>query len=134
MRGRALPRSKSFTILVVFLFSGLALFSLSVVTSTATLAEGRIYVPDENGTHCTLWDNLRLRWPQTIMGRETAKCRRRAVPPTKIATFCRLKREYFDDETGNRMCVYAKQGVEEDKVVSLSPSLNCQRSFSCSVD
>ena len=98
-------------------------------------AEGRLYVPDEGSAHCTLWDNLRLKWPQTIMGRETAKCRRRAVPPTEIASNCRLRREYFDEETGQRMCVYMKPGRgAEDKVIPLSPSLQCQRSYTCPLD
>ena len=119
------------------LFSLLSLFMLSMagLSATPAAAEGRLYVPDEGSAHCTLWDNLRLKWPQTIMGRETAKCRRRAVPPTEIASNCRLRREYFDDETGQRMCVYMKPGRgTEDKVIPLSPSLQCQRSYTCPLD
>ena len=53
---------------------------------------GRIYEGSEDKAHCTLWDTLRLRWPQTSMGREKIKCRRRAVPPTLITKVCRLKK------------------------------------------
>ena len=118
----------------ISLLSLLMFFTVGLSAGPA-VAEGRIYVPDEGSAHCTLWDNLRLKWPQTIMGRETAKCRRRAVPPTEIASNCRLRREYFDDETGQRMCVYMKPGRgTEDKVIPLSPSLQCQRSYTCPLD
>ena len=113
----------------------LFMFFMAGLSATPAVAEGRLYVPDEGSAHCTLWDNLRLKWPQTIMGREPAKCRRRAVPPTEIASNCRLRREYFDDETGQRMCVYMKPGRgAEDKVIPLSPSLQCQRSYTCPLD
>jgi hypothetical protein len=118
-----------------FSLLSLFVFSMAGLSATPAAAEGRLYVPDEGSAHCTLWDNLRLKWPQTIMGRETAKCRRRAVPPTEIASNCRLRREYFDDETGQRMCVYMKPGRgAEDKVIPLSPSLQCQRSYTCPLD
>ena len=118
-----------------FSLLSLFVFSMAGLSATPAAAEGRLYVPDEGSAHCTLWDNLCLKWPQTIMGRETAKCRRRAVPPTEIASNCRLRREYFDDETGQRMCVYMKPGRgAEDKVISLSPSLQCQRSYTCPLD
>ena len=114
---------------------GLLAFSIAGLSANPVAAEGRIYVPDESSAHCTLWDNLRLKWPQTIMGRETAKCRRKATPPTQIASHCRLRREYFDPETGSRMCVYMKPGRGvEDKTISLSPSLQCQRSYTCPMD
>jgi len=118
-----------------FSLVGLFVFSMVGLSATPAAAEGRLYVPDEASAHCTLWDNLRLTWPQTVLGRETAKCRRRAVPPTQIASHCRLRREYFDPETGSRMCVYMKPGRGvEDKTISLSPSLQCQRSYTCPMD
>ena len=127
-------------IITINRLASISLLSLLVVSiiglsNGPVAAEGRLYVPDEGSAHCTLWDNLRLKWPQTIMGRETAKCRRRAVPPTEIASNCRLRREYFDDETGQRMCVYMKpwRGAE-DKVIPLSLSLQCQRSYTCPLD
>jgi hypothetical protein len=128
---------KTFTInrLASVCLLSLLVFSTIGLSNGPVAAEGRLYVPDEGSAHCTLWDNLRLKWPQTIMGRETAKCRRRAVPPTEIASNCRLRREYFDDETGQRMCVYMKPGRgAEDKTISLSPSLQCQRSYTCPMD
>ena len=127
-------------IITINRLASISLLSLLVVSiiglsNGPVAAEGRLYVPDEGSAHCTLWDNLRLKWPQTIMGRETAKCRRRAVPPTEIASNCRLRREYFDEETGQRMCVYMKPGRgAEDKVIPLSPSLQCQRSYTCPLD
>ena len=128
-------RSAIITSLAYISFLSFLVFFITGFSAIPAVAEGRIYVPSEDSAHCTLWDNLRLKWPQTIMGRETAKCRRRAVPPTEIASNCRLRREYFDDETGQRMCVYMKPGRgAEDKVISLSPSLQCQRSYTCPMD
>ena len=98
-------------------------------------SEGRIYEGSEEKAHCSLWDNLRLKWPQTILGREKAKCRRKAKPPTQFANVCRLRRQYIDPETGSRMCVYMRQGRDlEDTSVSLSPSLQCQRTYTCRSD
>jgi hypothetical protein len=98
-------------------------------------SEGRIYEGSEEKAHCSLWDNLRLKWPQTILGREKAKCRRKAKPPTQLKNFCRLRRQYIDPETGSRMCVYMRQGRNlEDTSVSLSPSLQCQRTYTCRSD
>lgn len=114
-----------------------ALIFVMTVASVPQMAsaEGRYYEGDPEATHCTLWDTLRLRWPQTTMGREKAKCRRKAVPPTKIAVICRLRTQYIDKDTGSRMCVYKKQGRgAEEEVVSLSPSLNCQRTYRCRYD
>ena len=113
--------------IILYLF---ILFSIS----SLVFAEGRTYQHNEKNTHCTLWDNLRLKWPQTSMGQETQKCRRRAIQPTKLATTCRLTRQFFDSETGSRICVYKKQGVDGEKSVSLSPSLKCQRQYTCRAD
>jgi len=113
---------------------GLCLVLIVCYCQSAT-AEGRIYQHDPEGAHCTLWDNLRLVWPQTIMGREPAKCRRKAQQPTKMAVICRLSNQYIDKDTGSRMCVYRRQGRgDEEEVVSLSPSLSCQRTYSCQKD
>ena len=96
---------------------------------------GRIYEGSEDKAHCTLWDTLRLRWPQTSMGREKIKCRRRAVPPTLITKVCRLKKVGKDKETGQKLCIYSAQGRgDSDVTVSISPSLNCQRTYSCKYD
>ena len=101
----------------------------------SALSEGRIYEGSEEKAHCSLWDNLRLKWPQTIMGREKAKCRRKATPPTQFSNICRLRRQYIDPETGSRMCVYMRQGRGlDDTSVSLSPSLQCQRTYTCRSD
>ena len=43
------------------------------------LAGGKTYQGKEESAHCTLWSTDRLKWPQTILGREKAECRRRAV-------------------------------------------------------
>ncbi len=114
-------------------FNLILCFLIISIHSTAN-SEGRTYQHNEKSTHCTLWDNLRLKWPQTSMGKESQKCRRRAVQPSKVSTTCRLTRQFFDSETGSRICVYKKQGVDGEKNVSLSPSLKCQREYTCRSD
>ena len=112
-------------------FAGLFL----VVANTPAFSEGRIYEGSEEKAHCTLWDTQRLRWPQTSMGREKTKCRRRAVPPTVISKVCRLKRVGKDKETGQKLCIYSAQGRgNSDVTVPISPSLSCQRTYSCKYD
>ena len=106
-----------------------------VMTNTSAFSEGRIYEGSEEKAHCTLWDTQRLRWPQTSMGREKTKCRRRAVPPTVISKVCRLKRVGKDKETGQKLCIYSAQGRgNSDVTVPISPSLSCQRTYSCKYD
>jgi hypothetical protein len=79
-----------------------------------------------------LWSNERLKWPQTIMGREKAQCRRRAVDSKQSNTFCRLIRNYIDSESGERMCVYKRQGNGlQELTVSMSASFKCQADFMC---
>ena len=113
----------------------LAVLVGGLIMTSPALSEGRIYEGTEEKAHCSLWDNLRLKWPQTIMGREKAKCRRKATPPTQFSNICRLRRQYIDPETGSRMCVYMRQGRGlEDTSVSLSPSLQCQRTYTCRSD
>jgi len=113
----------------------LLLVLIGVTGTTPLFAEGRIYKGDEEGGHCVLWDNQRLRWPQTSMGREETKCRRRAVPPTEISKVCRLKKVGKDKETGQKLCIYSAQGRGDAEVtVPISPSLNCQRTYSCKKD
>ena len=114
----------------------LALASFFVVISdNPARSEGRIYEGSEEKAHCTLWDTLRLRWPQTSMGREKIKCRRRAVPPTLVTKVCRLKKVGKDAETGQKLCIYSAQGRGDSEVtVPISPSLNCQRTYSCKKD
>jgi len=112
-----------------------ACFVAVFLLSGPAFSEGRIYEGAEEKAHCSIWDNLRLKWPQPILGREPAKCRRKATPPTQFSNICRLRRQYIDSETGSRMCVYMRQGRGlEDTVVSLSPSLNCQRTYTCRSD
>lgn len=112
-----------------------AAFVAACLYAAPAFSEGRIYEGSEEKAHCSVWDNLRLKWPQTILGRETAKCRRKATPPTQFSNICRLRRQYIDPETGSRMCVYVRQGRGlDDTVVSLSPSLQCQRTFTCRSD
>ena len=113
----------------------MAIVVFVIVNIGPAFSEGRIYEGSEEKAHCSLWDNLRLKWPQTILGREKAKCRRKAQPPTQVKNICRLRRQYIDPETGSRMCVYMRQGRDlEDTSVSLSPSLQCQRTYTCRSD
>ena len=114
---------------------GMAVIVAAIVMIGPAFSEGRIYEGSEEKAHCSLWDNLRLKWPQTILGREKAKCRRKAKPPTQVKNICRLRRQYIDPETGSRMCVYMRQGRDlEDTSVSMSPSLKCQRTYTCRSD
>ena len=95
-------------------------------------AGGKTYMGKEGSTHCTLWSNERLKWPQTIMGREKAECRRRAVDSSTSNTECRLIRTYIDKESGERMCIYKRHGTGLDELtLSMSAFLNCQRDFMC---
>ena len=64
---------------------GTAVIVVAVVIIGPAFSEGRIYEGSEEKAHCSLWDNLRLKWPQTILGREKAKCRRKATPPTQVS-------------------------------------------------
>ncbi len=108
---------------------------LLLLGDKAAYSEGRIYEGSEEKAHCTLWDTQRLRWPQTSMGREKTKCRRKAVPPTVISKVCRLKKVGKDAETGQKLCIYSAQGRGDSEVtVPISPSLNCQRTYSCKAD
>ena len=95
-------------------------------------AGGRTYQGSETNAHCILWSKDRLRWPQTILGREKAECRRRAVDSTAGKTRCRLLKTYIDDESGERICIYKRQGTGlEELTLSMSAFLNCQLDFEC---
>ena len=97
-----------------------------------SFAGGKTYQGSDKSTHCTLWSNERLKWPQTIMGREKAECRRRAVDSSTSNTECRLIRTYIDKESGERMCIYKRHGTGLDELtLSMSAFLNCQRDFMC---
>ena len=117
-------------------------FSMRIIVVIITLhatfvirpifAGGKTYQGTEGAPHCTLWSNERLKWPQTIMGREKAECRRRAVDSTTSNTECRLIRTYIDKESGERMCIYKRHGTGLDELtLSMSAFLNCQRDFMC---
>ena len=96
------------------------------------LAGGKTYQGSESSAHCTLWSKDRLRWPQTILGREKAECRRKAVDSTAGKTTCRLIKTYIDDESGERICIYKRQGTGLDELsLSMSAFLHCQKDFEC---
>lgn len=117
------------------IISGLLFMLFMLMTPFKAHSEGRMYEGSEESAHCVLWDNQRLKWPQTSMGRERTKCRRRAVPPTIISKICRLKKVGKDKETGQTLCIYSAQGRGDSEVtVPISPSLNCQRTYSCKKD
>ena len=95
-------------------------------------AGGRTYQGKESSAHCTLWSTDRLRWPQTILGREKAECRRRAVDSSAGKTQCRLIKTYIDQESGERICIYKRHGTGlEELTLSMSAFLNCQKDFIC---
>ena len=110
-------------VIVIFLIS---------LMNQPVFAGGKTYQGSENSKHCTLWSNERLKWPQTIMGREKAECRRRAVDSSTSNTECRLIRTYIDKESGERLCIYKRHGTGLDELtLSMSAFLNCQRDFMC---
>ncbi len=109
------------------------LISFVDVSDNLLLAEGRMYEGTAEGP-CIEWSNKRLKWPQTILGLEKAKCRRRGTKPSKGTTTCRLKRSYINVGTGQRMCIYERAGTGlEDVTMSVDPSAGgaCQRSYAC---
>ena len=96
------------------------------------LAGGKTYQGSESSAHCTLWSKDRLRWPQTILGREKAECRRKAVDSSAGKTTCRLIKTYIDDDSGERICIYKRQGTGlEEMSLSMSAFLHCQKDFEC---
>ena len=109
-----------------------ALFLLQAVCIPQAFAGGRTYQGSESKAHCTLWSTDRLRWPQTILGREKAECRRRAVDSSAGKTQCRLIKTYIDQECGERICIYKRHGTGlEELTLSMSAFLNCQKDFIC---
>ena len=111
---------------------GLVAVIFVAILPEESLSGGKTYMGKESSTHCTLWSNERLKWPQTIMGREKAECRRRAVDSSTSNTECRLIRTYIDKESGERMCIYKRHGTGLDELtLSMSAFLNCQRDFMC---
>ena len=105
---------------------------LSNIGMQPALAGGKTYQGNESSAHCTLWSKDRLRWPQTILGREKAECRRKAVDSTAGKTTCRLIKTYIDDDSGERICIYKRQGTGLAELsMSISAFLHCQRDFDC---
>ena len=105
---------------------------ISAFCSQLAFAGGRTYQGSESSAHCTLWSSDRLRWPQTILGREKAECRRRAVDSSAGKTQCRLIKTYIDKESGERICIYKRHGTGlEELTLSMSAFLNCQKDFIC---
>ena len=107
----------------------LCLFSMSVYAEP----RGRTYTGSNDKAHCTLWDSNPLRWPQKILGLEPMKCRRKAVPPTTSNTItCRLKRQYIDPETNERMCIYERGATgHADLTVAMDKYFQCPTTQTC---
>ena len=96
------------------------------------LAGGKTYQGSESSAHCTLWSTDRLKWPHTILGRDKAECRRKAVDSSAGKTTCRLIKTYIDDDSGERICIYKRQGTGlEELSLSMSAFLHCQKDFEC---
>ena len=104
-----------------------------IFTPITANAGGRMYTGNEDKTHCTLWNTNPLRWPQKILGLEAMECRRKAVPPTTSNTIsCRLKRQYVDLETDERMCIYERGGTGHlDLTVAMDKYFHCPRTQQC---
>ena len=108
------------------------LILLETFSAQMAFAGGRTYQGSDSSAHCTLWSSDRLRWPQTILGREKAECRRRAVDSSAGKTQCRLIKTYIDQESGERICIYKRHGTGlEELTLSMSAFLNCQKDFIC---
>ena len=98
------------------------------------IAESRVY-EHKKQPHCTLWDTMRLKWPQTIMGREKIKCRRRAALSNTGPVTCRYKSwKYNDDDPTQRMCTYVKAGSGMDPptvTIVIEERGPCPREYKC---
>ena len=111
---------------MLFFLTRIIVFTLIIsfldVFDNPIVAEGRMYEGTAEGP-CIEWSNKRLKWPQTILGREKAKCRRRGKKPSKGTTTCRLKRTYIDVGTKQRICIFERAGTGlEDVTMSVDPS------------
>ena len=122
---------------MLFFLTRIIVFTLIIsfldVFDNQIVAEGRMYEGTAEGP-CIEWSNKRLKWPQTILGREKAKCRRRGKKPSKGTTTCRLKRTYIDVGTKQRICIFERAGTGlEDVTMSVDPSGGgaCQKSYAC---
>ena len=123
---------KSKAVRVLALSCVAVLVLLQAFCTQLAFAGGRTYQGSESAAHCTLWSTDRLRWPQTILGREKAECRRRAVDSSAGKTQCRLIKTYIDEESGERICIYKRHGTGLDELtLSMSAFLNCQKDFIC---
>ena len=113
--------------------STVLLMLLMLRTEVHAESRGRTYTGSENKTHCTLWNTEVLRWPQKILGLEPMECRRKAVPPTRTNTInCRLKRQYVDPETNERMCIYERGATgHADLTVAMDKYFQCPRTQQC---
>ena len=104
------------------------------VSSNIAFAEGRMY-ENKKEPHCTLWDTMRLKWPQTIMGREKIKCRRRATLSNTTPITCRYKSwKWNDDDPTQRMCTYVKAGSRMDPptvTIVIENKGACPREYKC---
>ena len=97
-------------------------------------SEGRKY-ENKAQPHCTLWDTMRLKWPQTIMGREKIKCRRRAKLHDTGPVTCRYKSwKWNDDDPTQRMCTYVKAGTNLDPptvTIVIEAKGPCPKEYKC---
>lgn len=113
----------------------LLISTILFMLSTKVPSEPRVrtYTGSENKTHCTLWNTEVLRWPQKILGLEPMECRRKAVAPTITNTItCRLKRQYIDPETEERMCIYERGATgHADLTVAMDKYFQCPRTQQC---
>ena len=108
-----------------------SIIAIYLISSGALLAAG-VYYDGTAQTHCTEWSNKRLKWPQTILGKFTAKCRIRATRLSKGPVVCRLKRNYIDPDTDERMCIYERGGYNLGQAtVSMPKTEKCLKTYSC---
>ena len=106
----------------------------SLLLCSAAFSEVKVY-ENKKQPHCTLWDTMRLKWPQTIMGREKIKCRRRAKLSSDEPVTCRYKSwKWNDDDPTQRMCTYVKAGSNMDPptvTIVIEAKGPCPTEFKC---
>jgi hypothetical protein len=111
------------------------LFALAVLClSSPAFSEGRQY-KNKKEPHCTLWDTMRLKWPQTVMGREKIKCRRRAELHNVGPVTCRyVSWKWNEDDPTQRLCTYVKAGSNIDPpttTIVIEGGEPCPKQFKC---
>ena len=116
------------------MIKNLLVISLILSMSLPVFSEVKIY-KNKKEPHCTIWDTMRLKWPQTVMGREKIKCRRRAKLANEAPVTCRYKSWKWNvDDPTQRMCTYLKAGSKldpPDVTIVIENKGACPKEYKC---